>query len=51
MTPDLSTKNETKKRKHELKRAGLGPQKEKSKDTKHIQKEKEGKMNGKEKTQ
>lgn len=38
--PSLSTKNETKRKAHELKRAGLGPRKEKSKDMKHIQKEK-----------
>lgn len=36
----LSTKNETKRRKHDLKRAGLGPHKEKPQDMKHIQKEK-----------
>jgi len=37
---DLSTKNKTKQRKHDLKRAGLGPRKENPKNIKHIQKEK-----------
>jgi hypothetical protein len=39
LMPSLDTKNETKRKKHELKRAGLGPVKEKPKDMKHIQKE------------
>ena len=37
--PSLSTKNETKQKKHALKRAGLAPKKEKTQNIKHVQKE------------
>lgn len=39
--PSLSTKNETKRKAHELKRAGLAPRKDTTKKVMHIQKEQE----------